>query len=141
MTPSNSRPNQLCARRASAWISTCASSDRASSWGRLRRQVVASGAPAQEAMLAVIADYLGLSGLSIVDPRSTPLALPSSLERKVARMQAPYREYLTQDLHFDDRVARRLLDRLGLPRPTLGAAEVHRIIELTLLTRASLSSL
>jgi hypothetical protein len=52
-------------------------------------------------------------------------------------MQAPYREYLTQDLHFDDRVARVLLDRLGLPCPTLPPGEVHRLIEQALLGPAS----
>jgi thioester reductase-like protein len=103
--------------------------------------LVVSDAPAQEAMLAMIADYFGLPGLSIVDACSTPLAQLSSLERKVARMQAPYWEYLTQDLHFDDRVARTILDRLGLPRPTLVVAEVHRIIDQALLTPASLDSL
>jgi hypothetical protein len=91
--------------------------------------LVVSDPPVQEAMLAVIADYFGLPGLSIVDAGRTPLVQPSSLERKVARLQAPYREYLTQDLHFDDRVARGLLDRLGLARPTLLLREVHRIIE------------
>ena len=92
-------------------------------------------------MLAMIADYFGLPGLTIVDACRTPLVKPSSLERKVARMQAPYREYLTQDLQFDDRVARVLLDRVGLPRPTLGATEVHRIIDQALLCPAPLYSL
>jgi len=47
-------------------------------------------------------------------------------------MVAAYREYFLQDLHFNDRVAQELLDRLGLPRPTLFAhvfptlSEVHR---------------
>jgi thioester reductase-like protein len=98
--------------------------------------LVVSDAPVQEAMLAMIADYFRLPGLSVVDACRTPLAKPSSLERKVARMQAPYHEYLTQDLHFDDRVARALLDRVGLPRPTLFGKEVHRIIEQALLCPA-----
>jgi nucleoside-diphosphate-sugar epimerase len=95
--------------------------------------LVVSDAPVQEAMLAMIADYFGLPGLSIVDACCAPLARPSALERKVARLQAPYREYFTQDLHFDDRVARALLDRVGLPRPTLSSEEVHRIIGQALL--------
>ena len=91
--------------------------------------LVVSKAPVQEAMLAMIADYFGLPGLSIVDACRTPLTKPSALERQVARLQGPYREYFTQDVRFDDRVARTLLDRLGLPRPILDAAEVHRIID------------
>jgi 2-alkyl-3-oxoalkanoate reductase len=103
--------------------------------------LVVSEAPAQEAMLAMIADYFGLPGLTIVDADCTPLAQLSSLERKVARMQAPYREYFTQDLHFDDRVARALLDRVGLPRPTLFSEQVRRIIDQALLSPAPLYSL
>lgn len=91
--------------------------------------LVVSNAPVQAAMLAMIADYFGLTGLSIVDACRTPLTKPSALERQVARLQGPYREYFMQDVHFDDRVARALLDRLGLPRPILDAAEVHRIID------------
>ena len=88
-----------------------------------------SDAPAQEAILAMIADYCGLPGLSIVDACGTPLTKPSALERQVARLQAPYRDYFTQDVHFDDRVARELLDCLGLPRPMLDALEVRRLID------------
>jgi thioester reductase-like protein len=100
--------------------------------------LVVSEAPAQEAMLAMIADYFGLPGLTLVDADRTPLVQLSSLERKVARLQARYREYMTQDLHFDDRVARALLDRVGLPRPTLVPKEVHRIIDQALLCPAPL---
>jgi thioester reductase-like protein len=91
--------------------------------------LVVSDPPVQEAMLAMIAAYFGLPGLAIVDACRTPLVQPSPLERKVARLQSPYREYFTQALRFDDRVARGLLDRLGLPRPTLRVPEVHRLIE------------
>jgi hypothetical protein len=76
----------------------------------------------------MIADYFDLPGLSIVDACRTPLTKPSTIERQVARLQAPYRDYFTQDVHFDDRVARELLDRLGLPRPILDAQEVRRLI-------------
>jgi thioester reductase-like protein len=102
--------------------------------------LVVSDPPVQEVVLAMIADYFGLPGLSLVKARSPCLARPSSLERKIARIQAPYREYLTQELHFDDHVARTLLDRVGLPRSTLDAAEVHRLIELARLTPASRAS-
>jgi thioester reductase-like protein len=90
--------------------------------------LVVSDAPMQEVMLAMIADYFGLPGLSIIDTTRTSLARPSAIERKIARMQAPYREYMTQNLQFDDHIARSLLDPLGLPRPTLHPEEVHRII-------------
>jgi hypothetical protein len=98
---------------------------------------VVSDAPAQEAMLAMIADYFGLPGLSIVDACRTPLTKPSALERQVARLQAPYRDYFTQDVQFDDRVARQLLDLLGLPRPILDAQEVRRLIDQALQWPAS----
>jgi thioester reductase-like protein len=91
--------------------------------------LVVSKAPVQETMLAMIADYFGLPGLAIVDACRTPLTKLSTLERQVARLQGPYREYFIQDVHFDDRGARALLDRLGLPRPILDASEVRRIID------------
>jgi thioester reductase-like protein len=99
--------------------------------------LVVSKAPVQEEMLAMIADYFGLSGLSIVDACRTPLTKPSTLERQVARLQGPYREYFTQDVHFDDCVARALLDRLGLLRPILDAHEVRRLIDQALECPAS----
>ncbi len=99
--------------------------------------LVVSDPPAQETMLAMIADYFGLPGLSIVDACRAPLVQLSALERKVARMQTPYREYFTQDLRFDDRGARAILDRLGLPRPTLFAEQVRRIIDQALLRPAT----
>jgi thioester reductase-like protein len=99
--------------------------------------LVVSDAPAQEAMLAMIAGYFDLPGLSIVDACRTPLTKPSALERQVARLQAPYRDYFTQDVHFDDRVAREMLDRIGLPRPVLDAQEVHRLIDQALQWPAS----
>jgi nucleoside-diphosphate-sugar epimerase len=99
--------------------------------------LVVSKAPVQEAMLAMIADYFGLSGLAIVDACHTPLTKPSALERQVARLQGPYREYFTQDVHFDDCVARALLDGLGLLRPILDAHEVRRLIDQALECPAS----
>jgi 2-alkyl-3-oxoalkanoate reductase len=91
--------------------------------------LVVADAPTQKTMLARIADYFGLPKLAVVDARRTSLENPSSLERRVARMVAAYREYFLQDVHFDDRVARELLDRLGLPRPTLFAQDIHRMID------------
>jgi hypothetical protein len=102
--------------------------------------LVVADAPTQKTMLAIIADYFGLCGLSIQDTGGLPLDNPTPLERRVARLGSAYREYLTQDLHFDDRIARELLDRLGLPRPTLSTEDVHRIIELALQSQAPLCS-
>jgi nucleoside-diphosphate-sugar epimerase len=99
--------------------------------------LVVSKAPAQEEMLAMIADYFGLPGLSIVDACHAPLTKPSALERQVARLQAPYRDYFTQDVHFDDRVTRALLDPLGLPHPTLDAKDIRQLIDQALLWPAS----
>jgi thioester reductase-like protein len=97
---------------------------------------VVSDPPTQEAMLDMIAEYLGLRGLSVVDARRTRLKDPSPLERRVAHMGAIYLDYLTQDLHFDDRVARRLLDRSGVPRPTLLPNDVHRVLDQALMPSA-----
>jgi hypothetical protein len=65
-----------------------------------------------------------------VDASEHDLADASSLERRVARMLAPYRDYLTQDVRFDDRRARALLDACGVPRPVLDDAALERLIGL-----------
>ena len=96
--------------------------------------LVASAPPRQEVMAAMIAACLGLRGLSVVDACRAPLTDPSPLERKVARMLAVYREYLAQDVHFDDEHARALLARLGYPSATLGAVDVYRLIDQALTT-------
>jgi thioester reductase-like protein len=98
--------------------------------------LVVSDPPTQETMLAMIAAYLGLRGLSLMDARHTQLENPSPLERNVARMGAIYLEYLTQDIHFDDRIARRLLDCSGVPRPTLLPDDVHRFLDQALMPSA-----
>jgi|SRR5882724_4131642 len=81
--------------------------------------LVVSDPPTQETMLGMIAKDLGLGGLCVVDARRTRVKNPSPLERRVAPIGSIYLEYLTQDIHFDDRIARRLLDSSGVPRPTL----------------------
>jgi thioester reductase-like protein len=90
--------------------------------------LVVSDAPTQEMMAAMIMARLGLTGLSVVDSRCVEISNASPLERKVARMIAGYREYLEQDVRFDDATARRLLDRCGVPPPLLSTAVVHRLI-------------
>ncbi len=94
--------------------------------------LVVSDAPTQDAVLAMIIERLGLRGLSVVDTFGNGLEHASPLERRVARMLAGYREYLEQDLRFDDATARRLLAGCGVRRPTLSADTVHRLIDLAL---------
>jgi thioester reductase-like protein len=94
--------------------------------------VVVSDAPSQEAVLAMIADRVGLRGLTLVGTGGAGLAHASPLERQVARLLARYREYLEQDLHFDDATTRRLLTRCGVRRPTLSDTAVQRLIDLAL---------
>ncbi|MGH7428000.1 MAG: SDR family oxidoreductase [Candidatus Methylomirabilaceae bacterium] len=91
--------------------------------------LVVSDAPTQERMAAMIMARLGLTGLSVVDSRYGGISNASPLERKVARMTAGYREYLEQDVRFDDATARRLLDRCGVPAPLLSTAAVDRLID------------
>jgi nucleoside-diphosphate-sugar epimerase len=94
--------------------------------------LVVPEAPTQRAVLALIADYFGLPGLSLRHVDGMPLDNPSPLERRVARMGSAYREYLTQDVRFDDRAAGALLGRLGLPRPTLFAEDEHKMLALAM---------
>jgi nucleoside-diphosphate-sugar epimerase len=87
-------------------------------------------APSQAATLAMIAAHFGVRGLCLVDASEHDLADASSLERRVARMLAPYRDYLTQDVRFDDHRARALLDACRVPRPVLDEAALERLIGL-----------
>jgi thioester reductase-like protein len=98
--------------------------------------LVVRDAPRQEGVRAMLAERLGLTGLTLVDGASDPLIDASPLERKVARMIGPYREYLLQDVRFDDSAAAAVLTRAGVPRPTLAAADVHRLVDLALLREA-----
>ncbi len=51
-----------------------------------------------------------------------------------------YREYVTQDVRFDDTNARRLLDVAGVPRPSLSAAAFRRLVEQALTARGRTSA-
>jgi nucleoside-diphosphate-sugar epimerase len=77
--------------------------------------LVSRDAPSQAAVLAMIAKRLGVSGLALVDR----LDAPSPEERRLARALSPYRDYLAQDVRFDDGAARPLLEACGLPAPSL----------------------
>ncbi len=91
--------------------------------------VVVPEPPSQAAMLAMIAGHLGARGLRLVDARTGPVRDRSPLERRVARLLAPYREYLEQDVRFDDSAARAVLDGCGLARPALDVAAVARLVD------------
>ena len=95
--------------------------------------LVVRDAPRQAAMLALLVERLGVSGLRLLDARSEPLVDPSPLERRVARMLGPYRAYLGQDVRFDDTAAAAALARVGVPSATLTAGDVRRLVDLALL--------
>ncbi len=102
--------------------------------------LVASDPPSQDAMLRMVMACVGLRGVSLVDPRLGPLEAPSPLERTIERMLEGYREYVTQDVRFDDTNARRLLDVAGVPRPSLSAAAFLRLVEQALTARGRTSA-
>ena len=56
--------------------------------------VVVPDAPRQRVMAAMLAERLGLNGLTLLDGAVDAPADPSPLERQVARMIEPYRDYL-----------------------------------------------
>ena len=91
--------------------------------------LVASDPPAQAAVLSAITDRLGLRGVELLDGRSGPLVKPSPLERKIGRLLLGYREYLGQDVRFDDSNARRLLDRCDYPAPRLSLDVLNGLID------------
>ena len=99
--------------------------------------LVVRDAPRQRVMAAMLAARLGLAGLTLLDAATETLADPSPLERQVARMIEPYRDYFLQDLRFDDAAAAAVLARIGIARPTLGPADVARLIDVALLTEGA----
>jgi nucleoside-diphosphate-sugar epimerase len=90
---------------------------------------VPSEPPTQEAMLDAILRRLGLREVRLLDARAGSLDRPSPLERRIAQMLEPYREYLEQDVRFDDRNARRLLAPLGVRCQTLDREAIGRLVE------------
>ena len=76
--------------------------------------LVVSQPPTQAAMLQMITSRGGGNGLRLIDERREPMLGASSLENRVARMLSPYREYLEQDVSFDDSAARSLLGPAGI---------------------------
>jgi len=91
--------------------------------------LVVEDAPSNQEMVDAITERCGFSGVVLVDPRHGTLHAPSSLEARIEGMLAGYRDYLAQELRFDDRNARRLLDRLGVARPQLSAETLRRLTD------------
>jgi nucleoside-diphosphate-sugar epimerase len=87
--------------------------------------LVGRNAPSHSAVLGMIAGRLGAPGLALVDR----LDAPSLEERRLAMALAPYREYLTQDVQFDDGAARRVLEGCGLETPELTPEVVGRLVD------------
>jgi hypothetical protein len=82
----------------------------------------------------MLAERLGLAGLTLLDAARETLHDPTPLERQVARLIEPYRDYFLQDVRFDDAATAAALARAGIARPTLGPADVGRLIDLALLS-------
>ncbi|HET7875917.1 MAG TPA: SDR family oxidoreductase [Methylomirabilota bacterium] len=95
--------------------------------------LVVPAPPTQAAMLRMIAGHLGVRGLRLVDG---PPPDPTPFEEQVAAMLAPYREYLEQDVRFDDAVARPALAACGVPPPVLDETAVGHLVRAALATPA-----
>jgi nucleoside-diphosphate-sugar epimerase len=93
--------------------------------------------PTQAEVLAMITGRLGVSGPVVVDARGGEPPAASPLERRVARLLAGYRDYLEQDVRFDDSAARRAADRCGIGLPSLSPEAVHALVDLALTGTAS----
>jgi hypothetical protein len=91
--------------------------------------LVSANPPTQKMLLEMLSARLGLRGLKLVDA-AEELRNASPFERRVARMLAPYRDYLEHDVRFDDSNARRLLDDRDLDRPIIDSRQIDRLIEL-----------
>ena len=70
--------------------------------------LVASNPPTQTDFLKLLTRHLGVGGARVTEDAT--LSNSSPLEARLARMLAPYREYLTHDVVFDDRMPRQPLD-------------------------------
>lgn len=102
--------------------------------------LVVADAPRQDAVLRMIAERLGVRGLTLVEA-SAPLTDTTSLERRLHLRLGRYRDYLSHEVRFDDTSARRVLARHGAGPATLHAADVHRLIGHALRGRRTLLGL
>jgi hypothetical protein len=82
--------------------------------------------------LRMITSRLGVNGLRLIDERSEAMTGASSLENRVARMLAPYREYLEQDVSFDDSAARSLLGPAGITCSRLDEKTIDDLVAMAL---------
>ncbi len=94
--------------------------------------LVVSQPPTQQAILQMITYRLGVNRLRLIDERYEPMRDASSLEYRVARMLAPYREYLEQDVSFDDSGARSLLGSAGIACSRLDGKAIDDLIAMAL---------
>jgi hypothetical protein len=83
-------------------------------------------------MLQMITSRLAVKGLRLIDERCEPMLDPSSLENRVARMLAPYQEYLEQDVSFDDSAARSLLCPAGITCSKLDEKRIDQLVDIAL---------
>ena len=94
--------------------------------------LVVSQPPTQAAMLQMITSRVGGNGLRLIDERREPMLGASSLENRVARMLSPYREYLEQDVSFDDSVARSMLGPAGITCSRLDEKTIDDFVAMAL---------
>lgn len=94
--------------------------------------LVVSQPPTQAAMLQMITSRVGGNGLRLIDERREPMLGASSLENRVARMLSPYREYLEQDVSFDDSAARSLLGPAGITCSRLDEKTIDDFVAMAL---------
>jgi thioester reductase-like protein len=85
----------------------------------------------QAMVLATVSDAIGLTGARVVDRRCIA-ADASPLERRLDSVLGPYREYLAQDVRFDDRRARAVLTQAGIPAATLDKEAIERLVGLAI---------
>jgi len=98
--------------------------------------LIDSQPPTQEAMLQMITRRFGIKGLRLIDHRFEALIDPSFLENRVARMLAPYREYLEQDVSFDDSGTQAILKPLRMLCPKLDEIAMNQLIQTALSSSA-----
>ena len=94
--------------------------------------LVVSQPPTQAAMLQMITSRVGGNGLRLIDERREPMLGASSLENRVARMLSPYREYLEQDVSFDDSAARSMLGPAGITCSRLDEKTIDDFVAMAL---------
>ena len=100
--------------------------------------LVVSHPPSQIETLQMIASRFGIKGLRLIDNRCEPLMNPSVAELRLGRMLAPYRDYLDQNVSFDDSAARSLLEPVGVSCPTLDQASIDDLVHMAFEQPASL---